>query len=277
MVSLNPLSHLRAFGELVGLLTKHRELTFEMTRRELSERYAGQAFGLLWSLVHPLMIMAIYIFIFTIVFKCKLGGSREFPLDYTSYMLAGIIPWLGFQEALGKSSTAMTANASLVKQVVFPIEVLPVKGVLASMFGQCVCACLLIAYELARFQSPSPMLLLLPGLFFLQAILGVGICFVLSAVGAYFRDLKDFVQIFCQVAIYMMPVFYLPDQVPSVFKPLLYANPFSYMIWCYQDVLYFGRFAHPFAWIVFMAFSMLSLYVGYRVFKKLKPYFGNVL
>jgi lipopolysaccharide transport system permease protein len=65
--------------------------------------------------------------------------------------------------------------------------------------------------------------------------------------------------------------------VPSVFKPLLYANPFSYMIWCYQDVLYFGRFAHPFAWIVFMAFSMLSLYVGYRVFKKLKPYFGNVL
>ena len=105
----------------------------------------------------------------------------------------------------------------------------------------------------------------------------IGVAYVLAAVGTYFRDLKDFVQVFCIAGMYLMPVVYLPTMVPRVFRPLLYLNPFSYMAWCYQDACYFGRFEHPWAWPVFLGGSLGMFYLGYRVFRKLKICFGSVL
>jgi lipopolysaccharide transport system permease protein len=84
-------------------------------------------------------------------------------------------------------------------------------------------------------------------------------------------------QVFCLVNVYLMPVFYLPEWLPGAAYPLIYLNPFSYLVWCYQDVWFFGRLEHPGAWPVFVAGSLIACYGGYRVFQKLKPYFGNVL
>ena len=105
----------------------------------------------------------------------------------------------------------------------------------------------------------------------------VGTCFILSSVGAYFRDLRDLVQIFSTAGLYIIPVFYLPVLVPEILRPLLYANPFSYMVWCYQDILYFGRFEHWWAWPVFAVSSLGVFYIGYRIFRTLRVMFGNVL
>ncbi|MHC4359283.1 MAG: ABC transporter permease [Planctomycetota bacterium] len=116
-------SHLQAFRELVSLLTKHRQLTIEMSRREITDRYLGQVFGF-WAVGHSLILMAVYIFIFVVVFKVKIGGTREMPLDYTTYLLSGLILWMSFQDSMNKGSTVIVNNASLVKQVIFPIEMI---------------------------------------------------------------------------------------------------------------------------------------------------------
>ena len=105
----------------------------------------------------------------------------------------------------------------------------------------------------------------------------VGVSFFLASIGVFFRDIKDFVQIFSVVGVYLMPTFYLPTLVPSVFRPLLYLNPFSYMIWCFQDLIYFGRLEHRMSWVVFPLISITVFVLGYRVFRKLRPMFGNVL
>lgn len=274
---LNLQSHLLAFRELIRLLTRHRQLTWAMTRREISERYVGQVLGTFWAVGHPLILMAVFVFIFAIVFKVKVGGTHEFPLDYPTYLLSGLIPWLAFQESMNKGSTVIVANSNLVKQVVFPIEILPVKGVLASFISQFVSTIILICYVIIRHRMLHWTYLLLPLLFFFQALAMIGVSFVISSVGAYFRDLKDFVQVFCVVGVYLMPTFFLPAMVPWMFRPFLYINPFSYMIWCYQDVCYFGRFEHPWAWGAFILLSTGTFYVGYRVFRKMKIMFGNVL
>jgi len=105
----------------------------------------------------------------------------------------------------------------------------------------------------------------------------LGLSFLLSAAGAYFRDIKDIVQVFTIMNMYLMPIFYLPMWVPQLFKPILYINPFSYMIWCFQDVLYFGGFEHPWAWLVFFTESMVIFIVGFSLFRRFKIVFGNVL
>jgi lipopolysaccharide transport system permease protein len=274
---LNFKVHFQAFRELIFLLTRHRHLTWEMTKREISERYAGQVLGIFWAVGHPIILMGIYVFIFAYVFKMKIGGSYELPLDYTTYLLSGLIPWISFQESMSKSSMAIVGNTSLVKQVVFPIEVLPVKGVIASFVSQVISTLILILYVLTSHGSLPFTYILIPFLFFFQILAMIGISYILSSIGVYFRDLKDFVQIFCVIGVFLMPIFYLPNQLPRIFRPLLYVNPFSYLGWCYQDACYFGRFEHPWAWPVLIAGSVAIFYLGYRVFKKLKTMFGNVL
>jgi lipopolysaccharide transport system permease protein len=267
----------QAFREIVMLLTRHRQLTVAMARREIADRYAGQSLGVLWAIIHPVVIMGVYVFIFAYVIKMKIGGTQELPLDYTTYLLSGLIPWMCFQESMSKASAVIVNNANLVKQVVFPIEVLPVKVVIASLFTMLLTLSVLMLYVLIMNHYLPWTYLLLPVLIIMQIPAMIGINYVLSAVGAYFRDVKEFVQIFNTIGLYLIPIFYLPDLVPQIFRPLLYCNPFSYIIWCYQDVLYFGRFEHWWSWPVFIGITICTFLAGYRTFRKLKTMFGNVL
>jgi lipopolysaccharide transport system permease protein len=269
--------YFQAFTEVISLLTRHRDLTLEMAKRELSDRYTGQVFGMVWAIGHPVFMVGLYVFIFAFVFKQKVGGTVEMPLDYTAYLLSGLVAWMSFQESLIKSCTAITGNAALVKQVVFPLEILPVKVVLASLFPQFVSLILLIGYVLFMHGSLHATYLLLPVLIGMQVMVMVGVAYILAPIGAYFRDIKDFVQLFAFAGMYLMPIFYLPNWVPDLFKPLLYLNPFSYLIWCYQDALYYGRFEHPWAWVFTGVASTATFVTGYRIFRKIKPSLGNML
>ena len=144
----NMKGHVLAFQEVVVVLMRQRLLTLELARQEIVDRYLGQVFGALWALGHPLIMMTLYVVIFTFVFKIRIGGTRDLPLDYTTYLLAGLIPWFSFQESMNKASTVIINNANLVKQVVFPLEVLPVKGVVASLITQVIFLLLMIIYVL---------------------------------------------------------------------------------------------------------------------------------
>jgi len=248
-----------------------------MARREIKDRYVGQVLGLFWAVGHPFALMLIYIFIFSVVFKAKMGGTASMPYNFPAYLLSGLIPWLSFQESLNKSVTVIKSNSNLVKQVVFPIEILPVKGVLAGTITQIIASTLLAAYLLASYRFLPWTFFLVPALIAVQVLAMIGLSYVLSSVGVYFRDLKDFVQVFFQVGIFILPIVYDPKWVPSLFQPILVFNPLSHMIWCYQDACYFGRFEHPWSWVIFPLGSIAVFYTGYRVFRKLKLLFGNVL
>src|SRR5262245_30827228 len=118
---------LRANAQALQLLWRsvmqHRELLWELTRRDLLERQAGLAFGAFWVVGQPLLIMLVYVFVFSFLFKVRLDGHGG-P-SYTAFLLAGLVPWLAFQEALGRASTCISENQCLVKQIVFPVEILP--------------------------------------------------------------------------------------------------------------------------------------------------------
>lgn len=275
---MGPNSHSASLPQLIKLYARHRQLTWEMIKRDITDRYAGQMFGSAWAIGHPLFLMAIYTVVFSYIFSLRMGGGQsDFPFDYTTYLLSGLIPWIAFQEVMSKGTTAILANADLVKQVVFPLEILPVKGIFSSVLTQIVATLFLISYVVIKFSFLPWTYILLPILFFFQFMAMTGVCFVLAAVGAYFRDLKDVVQVFSIACLYGIPIFYLPDWLPSWIKPLFFLNPFSYMVWCYQDACYFGRFEHPWAWPVFFLLSFLTLYAGHRIFYKLKSMFGNFL
>ncbi|MTV15207.1 MULTISPECIES: ABC transporter permease [Bradyrhizobium] len=275
-VGLSPYRNSQALWISIKQIRRYRELLREMVHRDLSAAHAMHGFGALWIFIHPLVIVATYLLIFGFVLGSKLAINADFPGDYSAYILASLVPWLMLQAAIVRGPGALLASANLVKQVVFPIEVLPIAATIAATIPHLPALALVILYK-AYVGGLSWMVLLLPVVLVVHGILAIGLSFALSAITPFFRDLRDIVTVFTSIVMYLMPTVYLPDWMPSVLRPLIYSNPFSYVVWVYQDVLFFGTFKHPYAWVVTLLFALLSLGLGYRTFEKLKPYYGNAL
>ena len=274
---LDPRRHAAAYRELGRLLNHRRELIWELAKREIVERYAGQVLGTLWAIGHPLIMVAIYVMVFGYIFGVRGAPGGDLPLGHTAFLLAGLVPWLIMSESMGKACGLIVGNTSLVKQVVFPVEVLPIKGTVSSMITLAVALAAVIVYVFASNGVLPLSYLVLPVVLALQFLLMLGVSYVLCAVSPFFRDLKDFVAVFLSMALFISPILYFSVQLPTALEIAIYLNPFSYMVWVYQDVMYYGHVAHPVAWVVYLLLSTGSFSVGYRLFNRLKPGFGDVL
>jgi len=268
---------LRVFVEAFQVGHKNRHLILFLTKQELFEPYTGQIFGRFWTLGHPLFLMFLYTFIFNMVFNTRIGGTYELPLDYTIYILSGLVPWLSTQQVLAKSCSVILGNANLVKQVVFPLEVLPIKTALSAIVFLFIGIAFIFIYSLLYMKTAYITYVLLPLAIVTQLVAMCGVAYVLSSLSVFVKDVKDIIQLFSTISLFMMPVIYLPGSVPASFKYVIYLNPFTYMTWVYQDIFYFGRIEHQAAWGIYLISSFLWLVVGYYLFSKLRNYFGNLL
>jgi len=277
MSKRNPEHFWDAGFSVIRQVWKHRELTLTMAKREFLDRYAGQVLGMYWGIIHPLLILGVFLFLFGIIFKARIGGTVSVPYGYTIYLFSGMIPWLCFQEVMNKGALAVTANANLVKQVIFPLEVLPIKTVLGSLPGLTVSIGFMTVYALAAYHFLPWTYVLLPVLVLMEVLFAVGVVFFLASFGVFFKDTKDLIQFLTFIGIYLSPIVFLVEWVPNAFRPIIYANPLSHMIWCFQDVCYYGRFQHPISWLVFFGMTCLVFFLGARTFMRLKTHFGNHL
>ncbi len=275
---LSPVLNWRAIVAFFSILYKQRELTVEMTKREFSERYAGQMLGVLWGFVHPVAIIGVYVFIFSFVFQARVDSTAAGSAsNYAVYLLAGLVPWMAMAETLNKGTQVVTSNANLVKQVIFPLEILPTKTVVATFINEILLLAGVLLYAVLQMQAIPWTYCLLPILLALQVLQMLGFSMMLSTIGAYVRDLKDVIQMFCLVNVYLMPVIFMADWLPASVRWLIYLNPFSYQTLCFQDAIYNGAMTHPWAWGVYLLLSLASLGMGYRLFAKLRTFIGNVL
>ena len=259
----------------IRMLYARRELIGELIHRELRDRHAGQMLGVLWAYGHPLLLMLIYTVLFAYVFPARFSSNGVMQ-DFSVNVFAGIVPWLAFQDLLSRSPSILVGHSNLVKQIVFPTEVLPVKTALASALPYTVGLIFATAYA-AWYGTLSWLSLLLPALVLCQMAAMVGVAFILSAGGVFLRDLRDIVTVFCSVNLFAQPILYNPFSTPEWLRWIFAINPFSYLTWCWQDALYHGSFTHITAWIVFPLGSFLVLALGWIAFERMRPSFGDAL
>ncbi|PZO75755.1 MAG: ABC transporter [Mesorhizobium amorphae] len=262
---------------LLRRLWRHRDLLRELTARDLSEAYAGSMLSRLWAVLHPLLLIGVYVFVFGYVFTARLGADLPAEPDFAVFILAGLGLWLSIQAALAKSASALVGSANLVKQVVFPIELLPVRSVLAAQLPFLVSTVVVVLYSGLRFGMVSPLLPLVIYVAFWTLVLLVGLALILAPLTVFLRDTRDVVQVVSSFGVFLLPVIYLPGSLPPWFETLLHLNPFSYPVWCMQDALFFQGFEHPFAWLVLPVLALLALWAGLRFFERTRHNLGDVL
>lgn len=261
---------------LFGSIIKQRRLLLEMARRDVSDRYAGQMLGSVWAVVHPVMTVAVFIFMFAVIFRMKVDGSLDIPGDHTLYMVSGLVPWLVTADVLGRSSAIVSSQASLVKQVVFPVEILPVKMVLASLPTFLIGFAGLVIYGLAVGRATPALLLYLLAALPLYLFL-FGTAFALSAIGVFLRDIREIVQMYTLIGIYVAPVFYFMDWVPERIRWVVYLNPVTVYIEMFHDAAYYGEIRSVMVWLVALFLGGATTWLGAMLFARLKPHFGSYL
>lgn len=274
-----PMSSLFAdAGSTLRVIARYRRLTFELARRDISDRYAGQVLGSVWALVHPVATISVFLFLFGVVFATKAAAiGAHIPADNAVYLVSGIVTWLVAADVFARGPGIVTGQAALVKQVVFPLEVLPVKTVLATIPMMCIGLAGLMLYALVTFHTISLAYLLFPICFGLLYLFLFGVAFVLSAIGVFLADLKDMIQLFLLCGLYLAPVFYFMAWVPAKLRPLLYLNPMTLYVECFHDAAYFGGIREPGLWLAAAGESAAVFFVGALIFNRLKPQFGSFL
>ena len=268
---------MRGTGVVVLLrsVLRHRVLVAELARREITDAHAGQAGGAIWVIVHPIVMFIIYAVLFTLIFKVRIGNNG--PADYLVYLFAGLAPWFLTQDVLSRATGIMFANSTIVKKVMFPPEALTAKSLLAAIKVQSVLLLTVVLYVIAEQREVPPILALLPVVYVVHVMMLWGLALLLSATAPYFRDVSEFVRIFLLANMYLVPIMYVPDMVPARLRFALSINPFSHLIWCYQDVIYFRTIAHPVSWGVLVVMAGGALLLGSYVFIRLRNHFASVV
>lgn len=266
--------------DLVRRLVRHRELALALTRRELFQPFAGSAFGVAWALLHPLLAMLVYVLVFSLVFRIRFGDmGGDVPLDYTSYVLAGLVSWQAWATVLGNACSSVVGSADLVRQADFPSEVLPLRTTLAALVPQLVGMLVVMAYVVVRHHVVPWTWALLPLALLIQAAAMLGLAYALAALCVFVRDVKEVVGVFVMMGVFLTPAFYTPSTTADLplMRFALLANPFTHFMLVFRDCLFWGRIEHPASWLVATVVAALALRYAWRAYERLAGFFGNFL
>jgi len=256
-----------ATWDMGSILLRYRHILQAITWVEFGKRYSGSTFGKLWIVLHPLLLLSIYLFVYMVIFRMRFPGYSEF--DYVLYVFCGLVPFLGLSESLTTGCAAIKQNMHLVRNLMLPIELLPVRAVAVGMASQVVSLGILVVLA-GIHGSLSWRVIGLPAVFALQLAFLVGIVWILSALAVALPDVNYFVNLSLMLLMFISPIGFKPDMVPPSLWPMIYLNPVYYLTEAYRGCLLAD---HPTAWWAVLAYVVLCLgtfALGSAFFRKFK-------
>lgn len=256
----------------------NRYLLKQLVLRNIAARYKGSLLGLLWSFIQPLMMLCVYTFVFSVVFKARwgveTGGGRG---AFAIIMFCGMALFNIFSESVNSSCTIVVGNPNFVKKVIFPLEILPLAQVISTCVLGSAWFILLFFGALFIFGTLSFTMLLLPLILLPLAIFSLGIAYFVASLGVYVRDTQYVVGVILQILFFMTPIFYPIQAVPEKFRWPLQLNPMTILIEEARKVFLYGALPNWLLLGIALLVSLLVLQLGFAWFYKTKKGFADVL
>ena len=270
---------LRELFSLPAEVYQNRALVMKLAKNDFKTKYAGSYLGIIWAFIQPVITILVYWFVFSVGFR---AGTGSLGIPFVLYLVAGIVPWFFFQDALNGGTNAMIEYNYLVKKVVFQISVLPIVKILSAFFVHAffVLFTVLLYTAYGRF----------PDIYYIQIfyysgcifVLTLGLCYATCAIVVFFRDLTQIISICLQVGVWLTPIMWIAEDIltpDSRLMKVLRLNPLYYVVTGYRDTFIFKNwfFERPGWTIYFWAFTGVCFLFGNWVFKRLKVHFADVL
>lgn len=246
---------------------RNGRLLASITRVELAKRHAGSVLGLSWVVLQPALLLSVYLFVYMVVFKIRFPGYSR--LDYVLYVFCGLVPYLGFMEALTSGGVSIKQNIHLVKNVMLPIELIPVRAVIVGMTSQFVSLGIVLVMSALSGSLPWRVIFLPAALGF-EILWLVGLTWILSSLTVALPDVTYFVNLFIFLLMFVSPIGFRTDMVPEQLRVTLYLNPVFYMTQAFRATLLSGEHASLSVWAVYGVMSVGLFVVGSAFFLTFK-------
>ena len=257
---------------------RHRQLIVELTKRDVIGRYRGSFMGLAWSFVHPLVMLVVYTFVFSVVFKARWGtGASESHVDFALVLFVGLIVHGIFAESAQRAPSLVLSNVNYVKKIVFPLEILPVVAVGATLFHASVSLAVLLLGMLVTGAPLHPGIVLLPIIIAPLAIAVLGLSWILASLGVFLRDIQQTMGILSTVLMFLSPIFYPASALPASFQGLLALNPLTFVIEQARAVAFLDNPVNWIGWLLYLGCATLVAALGFWWFQRTRRGFADVV
>lgn len=275
---MNP--HAEPPASLQGMfhaLWTNRQLILRMSQREIIGRYRGSAMGLMWSFLNPLFMLAIYTFVFSVVFRARWGTGDESRSQFAIVLFAGLIVHSLFAEVINRAPQLVLGNVNYVKKVVFPLEILPVVQLVAAFFHAVVSVAVLLLAKFLFTGSVPTTVILFPLIILPLLILTLGLAWILASLGVFVRDVGQTIGLITSVLLFMSPVFFPVESLPLKLQPWMQLNPLTFIIEQVRAVLVWG---HEPQWLGLLLYGLVAVgvaWLGFAWFQKTRKGFADVI
>ncbi|NYT63484.1 ABC transporter permease [Alcaligenaceae bacterium] len=268
-----------SLASLVRSLWRNRQLISQMTKREVIGRYKGSVLGLAWSFLNPVFMLLVYTFVFAVVFKARWGAAstNDSKTDFAIILFVGMIVHGLFAEVLNRAPGLILSNTSYVKKVVFPLEILPVVTMGAALFHSAVSLIVLLAVFTIFHGYLHWTIVFIPLVLLPLIVLTLGLGWFFASLGLFLRDVGQTIGILTTIMLFMAPVMYPLTAVPEAVRPIIMANPLTFIIEQAREVLIWG---HTPNWTGLTLYTLVAIavaWLGYAWFQKTRKGFADVL
>ena len=261
-------------------IVKKRRLIGELAKADFKKRFVGSYFGIVWMFIQPIVTVAIYYFVFGVGFR---SGDPIEGVPYVLWLVPGIVPWFFFSEALNTGTNCLQEYSYLVKKVVFQVEILPIIKLISCLFVHGFFVAIMFAVFLISGKMPMASWLQVIYYAFAASMYALALTYLTSAIQVFFKDMAQIVGICLQFGMWLTPIMYseqlFVDKGLEMAPLILKLNPFYYIAAGYRDSMLTGDwfFMRPTLTIYFWGVTIVMMFVGLRVFKRLRPHFSDVL
>lgn len=263
--------------EMIYSLWRHRGLIQASAKREVLGRYRGSTLGLFWSFFNPLLMLLVYTFVFSVVFKSRWSGGSESKTEFALVLFVGLIIFNLFAECINRAPTLILSNVNYVKKVVFPLEILPFVGLIAALYHALISLVVWLIAYIIFFGMPQPTALLLPLIVVPLCLLVMGLSWALVSLGVFLRDVSQFIGVATTILMFLSPIFYPISAIPESYRNFLYFNPITLVIELSRDVLYWGKLPDLEILSVYWLVTTSIAWLGFAWFQKTRKGFSDVL
>ena len=257
-------------------LIRHRGLIKSLVVRDLKSRYVGSAMGVFWSVIHPLVLLASYTFVFSIVMKHRLGpqaGTTSFAI----YLFCGILPWLVFQETVTRSSNILVDHSNLITKTLFPAEILPVSVLIANLINHFIGLGIFLILSVFYLQRISWLIVLIPIYLFALSLFALGLSWFVASVQVFLRDTAQVLTVVLTFWFWFTPIFFDEQVLPQKLRVFMQMNPLAAVVTAYRNCLLNHEIPHLQSLLLLYVFAIVTFIGGGLFFKYTKRTFADVL
>lgn len=263
---------------LIKSLWTHRALIAALSRREVEGRYRGSVFGIFWSFLNPILALTVFTFVFGEIFQARWAGATTTGgVDFAAALFSGLLIYNFFSECLGKAPTLVLLNTNYVKKVVFPLEVLGIVNVLSALFHLLAAYLILIGLMLLSNWTLSWHAALVPFVMLPFVLMVTGLCWGLSALGVYLRDIGQIIAPVLTALMFLSPVFYPLSSVSPHLQKIYILNPVTTVIEQVRGLLLYHTLPDWRSWLIYATIALTTAMLGYAFFQKSRSGFADVI